>query len=119
MRQRHGLLFGQPEPAVIVFDVAARRLAAEPLANETGVAVGALGQLLWRNRVSVGHRPVQPQFLTEDHIGHDGRAAHVDDELAHELVQFGFIHLTSTLRGLDDTIGADSPQLADERTTGA
>jgi hypothetical protein len=81
VRKRHGLLFGQPEPALVVFDVAARRLAVEPLAHEPGVAVGALRQLLWRYKASVGHRAVQPQFLTKDHVSHDGCATNIADSL--------------------------------------
>lgn len=87
---------------LVVFYIAARRLAAEPFAHEPGVAAGALGQFLWRDRFAVGHRAVQAQFLTEDHVGHDGGPTHVVDELAHEFVKLGLVHHRVSLRGQDD-----------------
>ena len=41
---------------------------------------------------TVGHRAVQSQFFAQDDIRDHRRPTHVGDQLAHKLMQFGFVH---------------------------
>ena len=91
-RQRQGLLGGQTKLPLDVLHIARRRLGAEPLPDEPCVAPRLGREFLGRDGDAVGHRAVQPQFFAQDDIRDHGRSTHVGDQLAHKLMQFGFVH---------------------------
>ncbi|MNE83278.1 hypothetical protein D3C80_1800810 [compost metagenome] len=68
-RQGHRLFFGQYETALVVNHVARRRLGIEPFTDQPRVAAGLCRECFGRGRLAVGHRPVQPEFVTQDDIG--------------------------------------------------
>ncbi|MND86139.1 hypothetical protein D3C80_780920 [compost metagenome] len=75
-----------------MFHIARRGLGAEPFAQQPGIAAGLLRQLFGADELTVGHGPVQAQFIAEDQVGEQGGGAHVVDQLSHEVVQLGFVH---------------------------
>ncbi|MCY1455541.1 hypothetical protein D3C76_1424690 [compost metagenome] len=80
-----------------MFDIAGSGLGAEPFAQQPRIAAGAFGQLFRTDRLVVGHRLVQAQFIAEQDAGEHGRAAHVGDQTAHEVVEFCFVHGMSSV----------------------
>jgi hypothetical protein len=78
-----------------VLHIARRRVGAEPLTEEPRIAPGLGREVLGRDRVTVGHRPVEPEFFAQDDIRHHGRSTHIGDQLAHKRMQFGLVHCLS------------------------
>jgi hypothetical protein len=89
--ERHRLLRRQPEGAVRVLDVAARRLLAQPLADVALAAAGALGELRGRHRLAVRHRLVEAELVADQHERRRRAAAEILDELAHELLELRLV----------------------------
>ncbi|MNP32355.1 hypothetical protein D3C76_1255310 [compost metagenome] len=92
-----------------MFDVTGGGLRAEPFAQQPGIAAGAFGQLVRGDRLVVGHRLVQPQFVAEQHAGEHRRTAHVGDQAAHEFIEFGFVHGMSSSVGEVQSSAAATP----------
>ncbi|MDT4871198.1 hypothetical protein FQZ97_1063170 [compost metagenome] len=71
-------------------------MGAEPFAQQARIAAGAFGQLLRADRLAVGHGAIQAEFVAENDVGEHGGAAHVGHQLAHEIIQLGFVHCLSS-----------------------
>ncbi|MNE34316.1 hypothetical protein D3C80_1280350 [compost metagenome] len=75
-----------------MFHVAGSGLGAQPFAQQAGIAAGLVGQLFGCDELAVGHGPVQTELIAEDQVGKHGRGTHVGDQLAHEVIESGFVH---------------------------
>jgi hypothetical protein len=71
----------------VVLHEAAGRLGVQPLAGVALGDVGATGQLGGRQRLAVGHRPVQAEPVAHHHQRRVERGAHFLHRAEHELIQ--------------------------------
>ncbi len=90
--QGQSLLFGKTERTVVVNHVAGCYLGAEPFSQQPWMTAGSLSQHLGCHGLAIGHGPIQPQLIAQDHVGQCRRRAHVAHQLAHELVKSCLVH---------------------------
>src|SRR5512132_1488831 len=91
--ERERLLLGEQVAVAgrVVRDVAAGRLAGQPLGDVALAGGGAGGQLRRGGRAGRGQRLVEAELVAGDHGGRVERGPQVGDEAAKELVQLGLV----------------------------